>query len=229
MKSVFILLLLMLVIKLNVFAQSTRYFEFTTSCGHGNWQDTSFIAATNNQSVIDFVMLNLSRPMEERNFINGPIAPGSDGYNHNASHWFKWHFISNQWNLVEFAIEVCDGCPYTDVDADTAYWIRNIGQFCPWSGRPVREVFLTGINSEVINNLGFNVYPNPSSVHINLGKNLPENTEVIIFNLSGVEVLRKQISNNEPIEIHELKNGIYFVRYWDGKTIFSQKFCVLKS
>jgi len=77
---------------------------------------------------------------DTKGFINGPIDYGNGGHNHNASHWFLWHFIPNQWSLVELAIEVCDGCPYTDVDTDTAYWVGNIGQFCPWSGRPVREV-----------------------------------------------------------------------------------------
>ena len=129
-------------------AQTTRYFEFSTTCGHGNWQDTTFIASTSNQIIIDSVLANLARPLNQRNFINGPIDYGNGGHNHNANHWFLWHFIPNQWNLAEVAIELCDGCPYTDVDADTAYWVGTVGQFCPWSGRPVREVAdpILGIN-----------------------------------------------------------------------------------
>ncbi len=123
-------------------AQTTRYFEFTTECGHGNWQDTSFIASTSDQAVIDSVLANLARPVEERQFINGTIDYGHGGVNHNANNWFLWHFVPNEWNLVDFAIEVCDGCPYSDVDADTAYWVGNIGQFCHWSSKPVREVSL---------------------------------------------------------------------------------------
>jgi hypothetical protein len=120
----------------------TRFFEFSTStfCGHGNWQDTSFIASTSNQAVIDSVLANLARPLNQRNFINGPIDYGNGGHNHNANHWFLWHFMPSQWSLVELAMEVCDGCPYTDVDADTAYWVGNVGRFCPWSGRPVRDL-----------------------------------------------------------------------------------------
>ena len=97
-------------------AQNMRYFQFSVACGHGNWQDTAFVAATNDTALINTVLAEMAKPMEERMFINGPIAAGHAGYNRNATHWFKWHFVPNEWSLVEFAIEVCDGCPFTDTD-----------------------------------------------------------------------------------------------------------------
>ncbi len=140
MKKTGLIFILVLTISFIGKAQTIRYFEFSTTCGHGNWQDTTFIASTSDQAVIDSVLANIARPLNQRKFINGNIDYGNGGHNHNASHWFLWHFIPNQWSLVEMTIELCDGCPYSDVDADTATWVGTIGLFCPWSGRPVREI-----------------------------------------------------------------------------------------
>ena len=43
--------------------QPVHYFEFITTCGHGNWQDTSFIAATSDQAVIDTCLVDLNKPL----------------------------------------------------------------------------------------------------------------------------------------------------------------------
>jgi hypothetical protein len=81
-------------------------------------------------------------------------------------------------------MEVCDGCPYTDVDADTAYWVGTVGQFCPWSGRPVREVAdpILGINDPIFEN-EILLYPNPAKDELNLKWNNLINISVTIFNL----------------------------------------------
>ena len=46
MKKLLLSIILGLSICFTSISQITRYFEFTTNCGYGNWQDTSFIAAT---------------------------------------------------------------------------------------------------------------------------------------------------------------------------------------
>ena len=194
-------------------AQTTRYFEFSTTCGHGNWQDTTFIASTSNQIIIDSVLANLARPLNQRNFINGPIDYGNGGHNHNANHWFLWHFIPNQWSLVELAIEVCDGCPYTDVDADTAYWVGTVGQFCPWSGRPVREVSNPlGINDPIFEN-EISLYPNPTNNIINIeGLTKNENNTIQIFDVQGKLVITKTINEKGTIDLSELNKGVYVIK-----------------
>ena len=195
----------------------TRYFEFTTNCGHGNWQDTAFIAATAEHAVIDTVLANLARPFAERKFISGPIDHGNGGHNHNAGHWFLWHFIPGQWDLVELAIEVCDGCPYTDVDADTAYWIGNIGQFCPWSGLPVREVDApTGINSpheapDLV------LYPNPAAGLLQLQRPNATAAQVLVHDACGAVVHTARIGGREAVlDLHHLAPGPYVVELADG-------------
>lgn len=227
MKKTSLTLILVLAIGFIGKAQTTRYFEFSTTCGHGNWQDTTFIASTSDQVVIDTVLANLTRPLNQRKFINGNIDYGNGGHNHNASHWFLWHFIPNQWNFVEIAIEVCDGCPYTDIDADTATWVGTLGQFCPWSGRPVREVSNPlGINEQILEN-EILLYPNPAKDKLNLKWNNSNNISVIIYNSIGQELSTVFLSKqNEIIDISELENGLYFLKIIDGNKIEINKIIV---
>lgn len=209
-------------------AQTSRYFEFTTSCGHGNWQDTAFVAATSDQAVIDSVLANIERPIEERQFISGPIDYGNGGVNHNANHWFRWHFIPNEWNLVDFAVEVCDGCPFTDVDADTAYWVGNIGQFCPWSGKPVREVSLVSD----VNDPGFEAgqplfFPNPADDKITFNLMDRKSVSVQLFNTLGQELMQiPDAQYQQTLELAGLRQGVYFLKFTKGDKTYVQRLAV---
>lgn len=225
-KSLFVCLLATL-FAVKTPAQTTRYFEFMTTCGHGAWQDTSFIAATSNQVLIDTVLANLARPLNQRKFISGPINYGNGGINKNATHWFLWHFVTNQWNLVEAAIEVCDGCPYTDLDSDTAYWVANIGEFCPWSGRPTREVQSPTGLTEKKQIEEFSFYPNPASNMLQLKTNYYTGTRIEIYNSTGQTILTQQLKQpNSMIGIAHLNNGIYFIRILNGNITGVKKLLV---
>lgn len=196
------------------FAQNLHYFEFRTSCGHGAWQDTSFVAVTATQSVIDTVLANLAHPLEQRQFISGAIAYGNGGFNRNGSHWFLWHFLPDQWSLTDFAAEVCDGCPFSDVDKDTAYWVNNIGYFCPWSGQPVREITgSVGIPTPT-QEPHLSIYPTPARHTLNIDIHGSEGAiKCTIFTLLGKEVLAINTHHqNNPIDISRLPEGIYQVR-----------------
>jgi len=196
--------------------QATRYFEFTTNCGHGKWQDTSFIAATTDQAVISRVLANLAKPLNQRNFISGKIDYGHGGHNRNAGHWFLWHFVPDEWDLVELAIELCDGCPYSDVDADTAYWVGTVGSYCPWSGRPVREV--SGESTSTDNDPGFVplLYPNPAQHTIYLSA--CNSLYVTVYHVTGKERLRAKLTTQHAaINLTVLENGVYLFYITDGK------------
>lgn len=227
MKKIGLTFILVLTIGFIGKAQTTRYFEFSTTCGHGNWQDTTFIASTSDQVVIDTVLANIALPLNQRKFIAGNINYGNGGHNHNSSHWFLWHFIPNQWNLVEMAIEVCDGCPYSDVDADTAFWVGNLGQFCPWTGRPVREVSNPLGNNDQIFENEILLYPNPTKDKLNLKWNNSNNISVIIYNSIGQELATIFLSKqNETIDITNLQNGLFFLKIIDGNKIGIKKIIV---
>jgi hypothetical protein len=205
-------------------AQTMRYFEFKTDCGHGNWQDTSFIASTNDQTLIDSVLANLARPENERKFISGPIDYGDGGHNYNATHAFLWHFIPNAWELADFAVEVCDGCPFTDVDADTSYWVGNLGSFCPWSGIPVREVSdPLGIEEQSVANL-ITVAPNPAKDKFYIHWEGNDAVELQLYNAQGQKLLSsRQTNKHEAIDVAHLQSGIYFLHLeWNTKLVLKK-------
>lgn len=119
-----------------------RFFRFK-SCpenSHGNWQDTSFIAATKNPAVIEKCLEELTLPiMDRRLFPLGKIDHGDGGYNQNGPHSFNWHFIEDSWELVELGIEIYDGCAYSDVELTN--YTDNLGSYGGWSNIILEEVF----------------------------------------------------------------------------------------
>lgn len=207
----FILISSCFISTLNSNSQSVRYFEFKTNCGPGYWQDTSFIAAASNQTIIDSVLANINRPINERKFINGLIASGNGGYNHNANHWFLWHFIQDQWELTESSIEVCDGCPYSAVDMDTTYWFNSVGQFCPWTSKPIREINPISLSPE-INKLKLNIYPNPTTDILNFNWNNNQTISITIYNTVGQAIMSSELTKTtNKINTSNLSKGIYLI------------------
>lgn len=118
-----------------------RYFRFSgcTQDTHGNWQDTSFVAATKNKEVIKKCLNQLKLPLSERGlFPLGKLAIGNGGYNKNSTHNFSWHFIENDWDMVEIGIEIYDGCPYTD--AELGDYINTVERYGGWGNRVIEEL-----------------------------------------------------------------------------------------
>lgn len=146
MKNIFLKALLITVIYTfnlqNLQAQTAlRYFEFSNRCGHKEWRDTSFVVATSNPLVIAIVERELQKkPADRTQAINGALAMGSNGYNKNASYEFQWHIVENNWTLNEVNIELCDGCPYTDISLGLNYWVNTVKRYCGWSTRVRREI-----------------------------------------------------------------------------------------
>jgi hypothetical protein len=85
-----------------------------------------------------------------------------------------------------------------------------------------------GINESVVNGQrsAVRIYANPSSSEIIIEiPGLSGKTELVIFNLSGQEMVRQQISNPlTVIEISYLPEGIYFVKTLDEQTVQVGKF-----
>ncbi len=118
-----------------------RYFRFN-SCpenSHGNWQDTSFVAATSNPKVIQQCLDQLKLPFESRVlFPLGEIEKGNAGYNKNATHIFNWHFVEDSWEMVELGIEIYDGCAYSDVELTN--YTEGVGNYGGWGNRVLEEI-----------------------------------------------------------------------------------------
>lgn len=112
---------------------SPHYYEFTHKDGETNY---SFIAKTSDPEVIAKVESELKKPLDHRSLhIHSDIDRGNDGYNNN----WNWHFIPGEWSLPSVSAEVCDGRPGM-VEDNLDYWIDQVGYFCPWSSRVLREV-----------------------------------------------------------------------------------------
>ena len=66
---------------------------------------------------------------------NGRILRGPGAGGHNAPH--PWHLDPEDIQIVDAAIEVCDGRP-SFVDANVGYFVDVVGRYCPWGARLVR-------------------------------------------------------------------------------------------
>ncbi|MCO6162529.1 T9SS type A sorting domain-containing protein [Flavobacterium sp. NRK F7] len=62
-----------------------------------------------------------------------------------------------------------------------------------------------------------NLYPNPSSNFIQIKGDL-SNQKFKIYNIRGSEVMHGTISSNNQIDIHNLSNGIYLLKFNDGNS-----------
>jgi hypothetical protein len=198
--------------------QTLRYFQFHTGgCNNGAaWQDTSFIAATADTAVIDSVLADLAKPTTQRRMITGKITYGDGGYNHNASHWFLWHFIENQWYLADISLGIYDGCPYTGVDADTSHWIGQAGYFNPIYSYAVKEIGKPADVNNVLNENDIVVYPNPASNELFIKNDVNQKPDVSIYNVLG-QVLMSYISfAGKYIDVSKLADGFYFIKIQAG-------------
>ncbi len=197
-------------------AQDLRCFLFTMRGHqmqpHYEWRDTAFIACASQPQLIQEVLTELQKPLQDRRMISGPIAYGHGGHNHNGPHWFRWHFKPDEWILAEIAIELCDGRPYTDLDLNTSYWIEQVQRFCPWASAPLREISVSGALAR--DSSTFLLFPNPASDHLTLS--LPyelEELHLTFYNARGE--LIQQVTLNKPsqkVDISLLPAGLYIVK-----------------
>jgi glucose/arabinose dehydrogenase len=97
--------------------------------------DETFAVGTDRTEVIERCREQLSRPVAERTlFVAGELVAGHGGGNLGWS----WHLDPDTWDLVEAAIELCDGRPSL-VEDDLEYWLESVGSFCPWSSYVLAE------------------------------------------------------------------------------------------
>lgn len=208
-------------------SQTTRYFQFNLFCGGGFWQDTSFIAAATEPALINAVLSEMEKPYQERVFILGTIAKGDGGFNFNADHRFNWHFVIDKWELAEVAVEVCDGCPYSNVESDVDYWVNDVGYFCPWNSKPVREITLTSL-PDTKEEGEIKVFPNPTSGKTYFKQPLEEPFSVELRNLSNTQLRYFPKRNQEEIDLSDYPAGMYVLIFSNEKEWKSQKIVIAR-
>lgn len=69
-----------------------------------------------------------------------------------------------------------------------------------------------------LNNDKLSVYPNPSNNYINIS-GLTKIQNYSIYNVLGLKIQSGSISNNEKVDIQNLKNGLYFIELRNGNTL----------
>jgi len=89
------------------------------------------------------------------------------------------------------------------------------------------HVSVVGINHWIDPNASLHLYPVPAcdQLYIDTGEH---NYSYSIFNATGCEVIKGKSSPEKRIDISALPEGMYFIRMIMDKTIFTEKFQVLK-
>jgi hypothetical protein len=132
--------------------------------------------------------------IEEESDISITIATTTDKFTPGKT-WVKFPITSTTWNHNEY------------FDHNSSYILR-----------PNLQNSSLSIQENQFGNNDITFYPNPSSKFITIsGINKNENYK--IYNVLGVEINSGIISNNEKIDIQNFNNGIFFLKFKNGKTI----------
>ncbi|HEX2282869.1 MAG TPA: GerMN domain-containing protein, partial [Thermomicrobiales bacterium] len=86
-----------------------------------------------NETTIDAI-LALEADPSLGTFPNGPILNGPGEADHNLP--WSWHLDPEETEMVEVAIEVCDGRP-SFVEGEVEYFVETVGHYCPWGAELV--------------------------------------------------------------------------------------------
>lgn len=208
-------------------AQETRYFQFRVFCGGDDWRDTSFVAAATNTDLINMVLAEIDRPFDERKFIIGDIAEGDGGFNFNGELRFNWHFVPDQWQLAEVAVEVCDGCPFTNVHQESDLWQNNVGFFCPWTSKPVREITLTDLEElEEKQAALIKVFPNPSRDQVFIKHQLKGPVEYELFHMGNARLRFYPKPEDGVINLSGYPAGMYTLVLRSAGAVFSKRLVI---
>jgi hypothetical protein len=81
------------------------------------------------------------------------------------------------------------------------------------------DIFV-GINEFSKTTPTWKIQPNPAQSNITLSDSNTFNGKIEILNLLGEIVLSETLfeNNNPSINVEQLKNGVYFIRYYDNET-----------
>ena len=70
------------------------------------------------------------------NNVHGTLRRGSGRFNAP----YSWHLDPATVTFPDLTMEVCDGRPQSDVQADIDYWVDTVKYYCPWGAKIVARV-----------------------------------------------------------------------------------------
>ncbi|MBI5218771.1 MAG: T9SS type A sorting domain-containing protein [Bacteroidia bacterium] len=140
-------------------------------------------------------------------------------YDHStfAQHWF-WNFGDNHTDTTQNPLHVFDTTgtfqvmliAYFNDCSDTAYYT-------------VVVINSVGIHSTFdIRHSTFVIIPNPANDKVNVLVNEPQ-AELSVYDIHGLQVLQKHISNKTEIDVSKWQSGVYFIKAVSEKGIFVKK------
>ena len=92
--------------------------------------------------------------------------------------------------------------------------------------RLVSTALTTGITSNIANNI-IDIYPNPTSILVNVFIDKFENSQIQIVNLNGQIVLEQQINDqNTLLNVSTYNKGVYIIRIINESGISIHKLVV---
>ena len=114
------------------------------------------------------------------------------------------------------------------MDADTSYWLNTVGQFCPWSGQPLREVNApVGVGEELLQ-LNVRIYPNPTDATLYISASGNEESTIELYNLTGERVLAVQRFTDGLLDVSHLPAGMYKITITTARASYSDKVVIME-
>ena len=217
--QLFWLIILIFFYNKSIYAQ--RYFEF--GCRDLDSTENFIVATTDSLQITIADSLLLLPDSLRGGMIYGFVTHGNDGYNYN----WDWHFIPNQWQIVETAVELCETTP-SAISEYLCY--QDTLRLCPVC-TITQEVFPLSIRDENKNSSEQNIkiYPNPNQgiFSVIIPARRCENFTLKVFNILGQLLYIKPISTagikNVQFDISNFSNGIYFIQLTLGTQIVVKK------
>ncbi len=80
----------------------------------------------------------------------------------------------------------------------------------------------TEINS--INNSNISIFPNPANDFVNI--TTKNNGNLQLIDINGKVLINTKVNNNIKIDISDLYNGIYLIKYTTASNIINQKLII---
>ncbi len=93
-----------------------------------------FILAVQNNEQMQLAEQRMADGVE--GVIHGSVARGDGSFNEP----YDWHLVPESVTFPDVAMEICDGRPSSDVQADIDYWVETVKYYCPWGARIIRRL-----------------------------------------------------------------------------------------
>lgn len=191
---------------------------FTTSTSDPDWRNgggfagsTGFaVASTSTQDT--FVSITFSSPIDVENIFvfNGDNSNPDADWTFFPTGGTNSNVVANVQGLVGRTVTL----DWTDV---TQIFITSASGL-EWFG--VDEIRTPSLSTQEFDGLNTQIrlFPNPSTDYIQIS-NLKNTENYKIFNVLGSEVANGIVSDEEKIDIQNLTNGLYFLRFDNGNTM----------